>query len=941
MASEKPEEGIDFRAVKHRFMLLNRDRLRRTRLSLRERQVELLDLLPLLLHVNHPMLPGFFSRETPVGVWGYEPDPAVLRMARGYAKSFAYRRTPHRQDAIQALYCMGSTGTIGHAEGSDFDFWLCHDAALSSEQLALLQGKLNALEGWAAELGLEVHFFLLNAEEFRSGKLLDLSTESSGSSQHYLLLDEFYRTSVLLAGMFPLWWLVPPEQEGNYDEYVADLKRKRFLYVRDCLDFGGLNQIPAEEFFGAALWQLSKGIDSPYKSLLKLLLIESYASEYPRMELLSKQLKQSVYAGKISAERLDPYVMMLDKVSAYLAVDNELGRIDLARRSFYFKTDIHLTEAGSQRRADWRRERLEELVEEWGWNHADLTLLDAHHTWKVQRVIEERQALFDSLIRSYRFLSNFARRHAGLAMISQQDLTTLGRKLYTAFERKAGKIDIVNRGVYADLREEHVTICELHNDEAEVIGWHLYRGVVQSQDMRMQVPLKRSRSLIELLAWGWLNQVIHRHTALVVLAPRSRHSNRDVDMILRHMAQHFSIELLEGGDIRDYERPAQLLVNALYINTGVRISDSMVMTRNIAAMGQTDPFRYGHDQVNLVVALDHLQLNTWREVTSHRNMGANAVLDSLCDYLKWFPRSSGTTPTVPVVYAMGSGLGHSAAQRVEGLFREVIELFYQSGDTQPRYLISIGDNHYLIEMEGDIPSYQAFASYGSLLQYLGKPGRLHPPLVLDERALKDTFLATIYSKNKPGMVQFFYYPKNNRVEIFVLDERGALFTQQAVYYDNATLLNQFSRFFEAVANRINFMQENALGVGRIRGVEFHELSSDALGRKGVQRVAPAMDSQSSRFFSLQVIVEPQEERKAAVFTLYCDNEEFSSLQYGKELFKVVSDHVLQQRKSGQRYPVYITDISLDSAVIGEDNIDTLQTVHFLAYKRKIEGQLNR
>ena len=37
-------------------------------------------------------------------------------------------------------------------------------------------------------------------------------------------------------------------------------------------------------------------------------------------------------------------------------------------------------------------------------------------------------------------------------MISQSDLTTLGRKLYTAFERKAGKIDIVNRGVYADLK---------------------------------------------------------------------------------------------------------------------------------------------------------------------------------------------------------------------------------------------------------------------------------------------------------------------------------------------------------------------------------------------------------------------------------------------------------------------------------------------------------
>ena len=940
MAERNHDEGIDFRAVKNRFMILNRERLLRTRDSLRDKQFEMLELLPLLFHVNHPMLPGFSSRETPAGVWGYEPDDGVLRLARAHAKSFAYRRSPHKYYPIQALYFMGSTGTIAHAEGSDFDFWLCHDPALSQADKALLQSKARALELWAGELGLEVHFFLVNADEFRSGKVLDLSSESSGSSQHYLLLDEFYRSSVLLAGMFPLWWLVPPEHEGRYDEYVEDLKRKRFLYARDCLDFGGLHQIPAEEFIGAALWQLSKGIDSPYKSLLKLILIESYASEYPQMDLLSKRLKQSVYLGKLSPQHLDPYIMMLNKVSEYLGGEGEHKRLDVARRCFYFKTAIKLTDKFEGRRYDWRRELLENLVDGWGWNRAELTLLDAHHTWKVGRVVEERQILFDALISSYRFLSDFTRRHAGLAMISQQDLTTLGRKLYTAFERKAGKVDIINRGIYADLYEEHVTLCEIHNDEADVIGWHLYRGVVQPQDARMEVPLKRSRGLIELLAWAWFNKVISRNSALVVFAPRSRHTLRDMEHILSNLMQHFPLDLLESGDIRNYEQSASLLVDALFINTGMRASDNMTMTKNIAAMGQTDPFRYGHDQVNLVMAVDHLQVNSWREVTTHRNVGDNAVVESLCDYLKWYPRSSQIRPPVPHVYAMGAILGNSAGRRVAELYHQVIELFYAHDDVRPpRYLITIGHSHFVLEMDGDVPHYHALRSYAALLKFLGKTGLNHPPLVFDERSLKDSFLSLIYTRNKSGMVQFFYHAKAGQVEIYVLDERGALFSQQSIFYDSATLLNQFSRFFEAIANRINFMQENKLGTRRINGVEFYEMRSDALGRKDLQRVSPGYSS-AERFLSLQVIVEQLEPGQSA-FTLYCDNQEFSSLEYGKGLFAAVNEHVFKLRSSGQSYPVYITDISLDSAEIGEDKLDALQTTHFLAYKRRIEEQLNQ
>jgi len=264
-------------ALKKRFLALNRERLERTRSALRERQREFLDLLPLLFHANHPMLPGFISKQTPVGVSDYSPSKRVLDVAKRHVRSFDYKRRALPSYDIQAMFVMGSIGTVAYSDKSDLDIWLCHKPGITGTPLNELRQKAREIEKAATQLDLEIHFFIMSAEAFKQGRHDDLSSESSGTAQHYLLLEEFYRTGLLLAGRYPLWWLVPPHQESDYEGYVHELKHKRFIREDECIDFGGIPDIPSEEFFGAALWQLSKGIDSPYKSVLKLLLMEVYA----------------------------------------------------------------------------------------------------------------------------------------------------------------------------------------------------------------------------------------------------------------------------------------------------------------------------------------------------------------------------------------------------------------------------------------------------------------------------------------------------------------------------------------------------------------------------------------------------------------------------------------------------------------------------------------
>jgi adenylate cyclase class 1 len=70
--------------------------------------------------------------------------------------------------------------------------------------------------------------------------------------------------------------------------------------------------------------------------------------------------------------------------------------------------------------------------------------------------------------------------------------------------------------------------------------------------------------------------------------------------------------------------------------------------------------------------------------------------------------------------------------------------------------------------------------------------------------------------------------------------------------------------------------------------------------------------------------------------------EFSGVQYGEQLFNAVAAFVLKQRSSGQRYPIYITDIDLPRALFGGGEAGgRIQTIHFLNYKKQIEEQLKQ
>lgn len=381
--------------------------------SLTPNQQTFLRLLPLFFHVNHPSLPGYVSDCTPAGVSGYEPGGSVIATAKHVAREFTYASSPERRLPIHSVFLMGSLGTLAQTDQSDMDVWVCHGPQLTQAERQALRDKCQRLEVWAASQGFEAHCFLIDTQRFAQGEHeVQLCTEDGGKTQHHLLLDEFYRTAIWLAGRTPLWWYVPVCEESRYAEFTHATDDQHVIGSDDLMDLGHLARIPSSEFLGAGLWQLFKGIESPHKSLLKMLLIEVYASEHPHVSCLSLDFKQAIYANHLNLDELDPYVMVYRRIERYLKAVGEMPRLERVRRSLYLKVNCTLTGPAARRGRPWQRQLLARLTAEWGWDESLLTSLDNCSQWKAEEARQESLAVARELSLSYRFLRQLARNNS-------------------------------------------------------------------------------------------------------------------------------------------------------------------------------------------------------------------------------------------------------------------------------------------------------------------------------------------------------------------------------------------------------------------------------------------------------------------------------------------------------------------------------------------------
>lgn len=900
LAIDAAEEGglgrKQLRRIVGRFQALGRQRLQRIRATLTHEQRNFFDLLPLLWHVNHPTMPGFVSTDTPAGVTGFRPNRIQLLLARRYARGYKEEKRPHHDYPIRGLYLMGSMGSLGQTAGSDMDFWLCHADGLEPAALIALRHKATLLEQHAEAIGLHAHFFLMHDAAFRDGAIDRLSTESSGHTQHTLLLEEFYRTGILIAGNPLLWWIVPPSQDVDYTAYTQRLIKKRFVRPSQWLDFGGLHDLPAEEFFGVAHWQLFKGIDAPYKSLLKLMLLEAYASEYPKIDWLCMETKRGVFTNEdIDADSVDPYQLILARITRYLEARNEPERLQLARRAFYFKAGQILAHASLTH--DWRYEQMLKQCTRWGWSRDDIMLLDTRPAWKLERVVEERNALVSELSRSYRLLTEFAREQDATANLDTRELALLGRKLYAALDKRPGKVDRVNPGISRDLSER--TLWLRHTDDNPP-RWQLF---LHPPETIPSTPTKTGISLVEILAWLHLNGICERSTQVHHLPKRDGYGELEQDKILKTLRKRLSRKTSGEGGLEAYADTARGRLSMWFVNVAHDPLASLADAGYQLISERVDALSFGAAHECLVANVEHLYTTTWGEVRVERyTNGGEGLLDCLCRYLDLFgPHEYRPGPVA--AYSYSSTRGGAIAQRVARLVQAVAGSFAKLG-ADSRYLLRIGDHFFQVGHDGTQFVWMVIGEQRQLEDHLAAPASRFMPTRIDGLSLPESPLPALMRSNEPGQIQVFYLVRERGIEVYCFDEFGAVFQRWVSGADEYHLMLQLQRFLDAFASR----RIVTSGDGAPRpSPSFARVDQDRNGEWLVTSITVPRSSVTDHT-ELVLAVNPGG-RLQDGFRLLMGRREFDSLTLGDALYDEVAADLRRLRRRGDtRYPVFLTGV---------------------------------
>ena len=567
------------------------------------------DLVPLLLHYDcRGLLPDDEAcLRSPHGVYRYESSP---RIEHSFARAFPYRSLPKQRYRasydpnlpIRSVSLIGSLGSVAQNYKSDFDFWVALDPLLAgpgAEERFFAKARL--IEKWADRFAdAEVHIFPVDLVKMKRFEFGQVRGDASGTAQGKLLVEELYRSMTLLAGQIPIWWILPPNlDDREYNRLAAVAKSSYRLDSTQFLDEGNVHDISLEEFYGAAIWHINKTIGSPFKSILKLAVLEEYLFNQGQNGLLCDELKARLQQNVEEAEFLDPYLLMFDRASRHLLAEGRYHHLDLLRRALYMKSGAKLSvQDYLQTRLPRKKRVMLRLVHQWGWDRHTLSKLNSYRHWSFQETKDFSDEVNRFIRETYRRVTaEMEQRAPGVRpAINQRDLNVLGRKLYIFYSRRDEKVDSLRNVIEQRPALYGLTLNACRNEYGEA-GWEAYRGFASRENIMWgdvrPLLLKRAPSLAGILIWLVTNQLYSHDTSIQLNvaadSPNPGCTLPDIQGLLDQMASFFPI-------LKLYELDEQNL-----------LQDPRII-RSLVVINLDDP-----DNPDRIVTLDVCSQNSWGE----------------------------------------------------------------------------------------------------------------------------------------------------------------------------------------------------------------------------------------------------------------------------------------------------------------------------------------
>lgn len=524
---------------RYRFLRQNSQRIALTRKTLDEQRMAFFTLLPLLIQTR------LFEKQFAPGVkWpvcsisGYAPTYETLQIARSIFDKNPEEEMEPQSMTVDAIYTIGSVGSIAMTGDSDIDYWLSLSPdTFSAKEAKGLSAKLERISEWAQEqFGLETTFFVMNRDAIINNDFGMSDKESSGTAQALLLKEEFYRTALKVCGRDLTWWAMPDNLDRTEHDAVLDkFATLPFNLGESMVNFGIVQAIPAEEYFGAALWQIVKAFKNPFKSVMKLGILDAYLSA-PDHDLLCETIKQHIIRGSRSLLKTDPYVTLMRMLQEHYHASGNKDAASLLQTAFLAK--LHDAPAKAQEISLLHTMRMQAIHELYG---AGVLLTNQDFT-QAKTLGDKLNTFF---LRTYSSLQQKLEAQQITARITPEDITRLGRKIFTAFAPQQDKIIRLPfvSSMGRTIRELMFKKDTTPGKRKKWIAMGLPKGIASRREAF--VELKTESDPARLMMWLVANGIYYPDMHVEVDMTMSPVAAQDVSGLLQGLYDFFPKKMLE------------------------------------------------------------------------------------------------------------------------------------------------------------------------------------------------------------------------------------------------------------------------------------------------------------------------------------------------------------------------------------------------------------
>ncbi len=903
MANEEDIAVVDAREL---YIKWNRAQLGSMAQYTTDEVYKYIKLIPLFLHLNNKLLPGYSSdlkgRDASQGVYGYQADKSAINDVKLLNSKFRYQHEGIiKNAAIDSVLLQRSL------VNSSFTCWIISSPTLSNDQLETLKIKAEKISSWFLSKNTVIKFLCVSDNDFCSEiKNIKLSENNA------FFLDNFYSESVLLAGKYPVWWLVPPSKEKQYSVFVEHIKQARFVDNDEFIDLGSPLEITHEGLLEFSVNQVQANKLSAEVCLVQLLLVEQKSRVWPESDGVSFRLKKLLYQRKTNISPVKIITDIMRETFSYYATN----------RHIYTSTRLF----GRLRKTPGKLnpEIIEYFLKDKEYREENLSGIDdilaSLNYFKA--IADEIRQLYDHIVDTYIQRKDQKK---------NQSLILMAKNLQTSLSESSNRVPLYNSKNITEILFDRVML------RFEQSAWSL----VLENSSGSEKTIEGFTSLPGLLAWCWLNRVVNQSTQISIDYPSHQVRQIEARHVLEVLMSYLDPSIVSSIASDVYEKPAQPLKSLLFVSLSGE--DDVNQVNGTSVFPVPPASRSGE-----VLHCEQLIINSWGDVYTRQFTGNFGVLECLCEWTHHAPLvmpSGGAVnvcknkqlPPQPVqAFSYGTGDSTHIAHRIEQIYSEITDFFYKSRKVDGRFIVRMGTTCYLFLAENALLEVSEIGGDKALLTYLQAGVDVYRDTALERLTLTEQPLREIYRRNKKSILQVFYQIKNRQYHVWALDEKGSLWTDTVNVHDRESYIVHWLYLFKNIRSILkNISDESAdlptleicqISVNQLGEFEFHTKGAEAL-------------SAEKQFYELQVKIETTDNEDQ--LSLIFEGQVFSYSEFRQNALKECMQYISASLSGGRYRSLFVTNIDIPLSLYHVATPESLQVSHILKFKRNFEHRINK